>query len=181
MLCFTSFRSVQTQQVNAAARGETRGCHYSRTRMAASLNWRRLFHHRPNFSPRATPDFSAKKFGLWERYILMQALSPPKSKLREGIPDGAADVHQGWKNGTALWTGKRVIRGIGRNGMRTEKLKQIRRADATGDAFDHDPLDAAIASKQKNCGDGNPASLFGIIETPGTDHFSLRIAQNRKR
>jgi len=65
--------------------------------------------------------------------------------------------------------------------MRAEKSKQIGGADAGGDPFDHDQADAAIASEQKNCGDGNPTFFFGVEETPSTDHFLLRIAQNRKR
>ena len=103
-------------------------------------------------------------------------------KLSKGIPDGAAEVHQRWKNDTlALCVRRHGIRRIGRNRMRAEKPKQIGGADAGGDPFDHNRSDAAIASEQKNCWDGNPVSFFGIEETQSTDHFLLRIAQNWKR
>ncbi len=65
--------------------------------------------------------------------------------------------------------------------MRAEKPKQIGAAHARGDPFDPAQSDAAIASHQNNCGDGNPTFLVGVIETPGPHHFLLRIAQNWKR
>ena len=64
--------------------------------------------------------------------------------------------------------------------MRAEKPKQIGGANASSDPFDNDQSDAAIASEQNNCGDGNPAFFFGVEQTPGPDHFLLRIAQNWK-
>lgn len=65
--------------------------------------------------------------------------------------------------------------------MRAEKPKQIGGANAPCNTFDHDQPDAAIASDQNNCGDGNPTSFFSVEETPGTDHFLLRVTQNWKR
>ncbi len=106
----------------------------------------------------------------------------PKLTLNEGIPDGTAEVCQRRKNDTlALCIGRHVIRRNGGNRTRPEKLKQIGGADAGGNPFDHDQSDAAIASEQNNCGDRYPTSFFGVQETPSTDHFLLRIAQNWKR
>lgn len=65
--------------------------------------------------------------------------------------------------------------------MRAEKAKKIGGADADGDAFDHAQPNAAVASEQNNCGNGNPTSFFGVEEAPGTDHVPLRIAENWKR
>ncbi len=65
--------------------------------------------------------------------------------------------------------------------MRAEKPKQISGANAGGDPFDHEQSNAAIASDQDDRGDRNPTFFFGVEETPGPDHFPLRIAQNWKR
>ncbi len=65
--------------------------------------------------------------------------------------------------------------------MSRKRGKQIGGANARGDAFDRDHLDAAIASNQKNRGDSNPAFFFRIEQTPGADHFLLPIAQNWER
>jgi hypothetical protein len=102
--------------------------------------------------------------------------------LMEGIPDGTAEVLQRRKNETlVLCIAKRVIRSIRSNRMRAENPKQIRGANARGNTFDHDQPEAAIASDQNNCRNGNPTSLFGVEETPSTDYFLLRVAQNWKR
>ena len=103
-------------------------------------------------------------------------------KLREGIPNGAAEVHQRWENDAlVLCIGGYVIRSTGRSRIRAEKLKQVGAADTSGDPFDHDRSEAAIASKQKNCRNGNPVSFFGVEEPPNTDHLLLGITKNRKR
>ena len=65
--------------------------------------------------------------------------------------------------------------------MGAEKLQQIGSAHAGGDSFEHARSDAAIAPEQNNCRRGNPASFFGIKQTPSTNHFFLRIAKNWKR
>jgi len=65
--------------------------------------------------------------------------------------------------------------------VRAEKPKQIGSADASRDPLDHNQSDAAVASDQNNCRDGNPTFFFGVEEAPGPDHFLLRIAQKWKR
>jgi hypothetical protein len=97
------------------------------------------------------------------------------------IPDGTAEVHQRWKNDTlVLRITKCVIRRIRSYRMRAEKPKQIGGANAPGNTFEHDQPEAAIASDQNNCGDGNPTSFFSIEQTPSTDYFLSRVAQNWK-
>jgi hypothetical protein len=103
-------------------------------------------------------------------------------KLGEGIPDGAAKVHQRWKyDALALCVRGHVIRRIGWSRMRVEKLKQVGGADTCGDSFDHDRSEAAITSKEKNCRNSNPVSFVGVEEPPSTDQLPLGIAKNRKR
>ena len=103
-------------------------------------------------------------------------------KLGEGIPDGAAKVHQRWKyDALALCVRGHVIRRIGWRRIRVEKLKQVGGADTSGDPFDHDRAEAAIMSKEKNCRNSNPAFFVGVKEPPSTDQLLLGIAKNRKR
>jgi hypothetical protein len=84
-------------------------------------------------------------------------------KLGEGIPDGAAEIHQRWKNDAlALCIGGHVFGRIGRSRIRAEEHKQVGGTDAGGDPFDHDRSEAAITSQQKNCRNGNPVSFFGV-------------------
>ena len=65
--------------------------------------------------------------------------------------------------------------------MSAEKLQKIGCAHARCNAFNHHQSDAAIASDQNNCRDGNPIFFFGVEQSPRTDHFPLRVAQNWKR
>src|ERR1700691_243870 len=84
-----------------------------------------------------------------------------KSAPDNGIPEGAAEVHQRRENNTlALRTGMRVLRRISRNRMSPKKLQQIGGANSCRDPFDHDPSDTAIWPDQNNCRDGNPAPLL---------------------
>jgi len=109
--------------------------------------------------------------------------------VSKGIPYGPADVHERRtncalrrRNGRHITRGigRHIIRGIGRNGMSAKKLQQVRGADSRCNAFNHHQSDAAIASDQNNCRDGNPAFFFGVEKSPRTHHFLLRVAQNWK-
>jgi hypothetical protein len=103
-------------------------------------------------------------------------------KLSEGVPDGATEVHQRWKyDALALCIEGHVIRRVGRSRIGAEKLKQVRGAGTSGDSFDHDRSEAAIASEQNNCRDGDSASFFGVEEPPSTDHSLLGVTKNWKR
>src|ERR1700722_17862975 len=93
-------------------------------------------------------------------------------KLSEGVPDGATEVHQRWKyDALALCIGGHLIRRVGRSRIGAEKLKQVGGAETSGDPFDQDRSEAAIASKQKNCRNSNPVFFFGVEEPPSTDHL----------
>ena len=65
--------------------------------------------------------------------------------------------------------------------MRAEKLKQINGADTRRHPFDHHHSDTAIASEQNHGRHSDPAFFLGIEQTPGLDHFLLRVTQNWKR